>query len=261
MRTFPPEPAWKVSLFDDQRLLGLCEGADKLGIDVPLGWPEAFVAAVTAHHRGDPWPMAGQKALCFRQTDLFVQARTRRWPLSVASSLITIPALRAAAILTALQGEGVGADRVGRHRVVEVYPAAALRQWGFCASGYKGAKGRATRAALVTRVLEQASWLTTSADVRGRCEADDNAFDALIAALVARAAAQGLCEPVPPDVEAVAAREGWIALPMPGSLERPGGGGESDGGLANHAGGPAAAQFLQCDPFFTLVCSRGRCIA
>jgi Protein of unknown function (DUF429) len=91
---------------------------------------------------------------------------------------------------------------------------------GFAASGYKGRKGGATRAALVARVLEDAPWLQTPTDVLGRCEVDDNAFDALIAALVARAAGRGLCEPVPPDIEAVAAREGWIALPLPGSFQR-----------------------------------------
>jgi hypothetical protein len=68
--------------------------------------------------------------------------------------------------------------------------------------------------------MEQASWVTMSADVRSQCEADDDAFDAFIAALIARAAARGFCEPVPSDVERVAAREGWIALPIRRSLER-----------------------------------------
>jgi hypothetical protein len=49
--------------------------------------------------------------------------------------------------------------------------------------------------------------------------ADDNALDALLAALVARAAALDLCEPVPADMVAMAQKEGWIALPKRESLQ------------------------------------------
>jgi hypothetical protein len=49
-------------------------------------------------------------------------------------------------------------------------------------------------------------------------------FDALVAALVARAKAIGLCRPIPDGKRTLAAVEGWIALPQAGSLEQlPGG--------------------------------------
>ena len=39
-----------------QELVDEISAADLTGIDVPLGWPDAFVAGLTAHHRGEPWP-------------------------------------------------------------------------------------------------------------------------------------------------------------------------------------------------------------
>jgi hypothetical protein len=52
------------------------------------------------------------------------------------------------------------------------------------------------------------------------CGRSDDALDALIAAMVARAAAVGLCEPVATDQRRAAQVEGWIALPSPRSLEQ-----------------------------------------
>ena len=45
------------------------------------------------------------------------------------------------------------------------------------------------------------------------CRTSDDAFDAVVSALTARAAARALVEPVPPAHRDVAAVEGWIALP------------------------------------------------
>jgi hypothetical protein len=47
---------------------------------------------------------------------------------------------------------------------------------------------------------------------------NEHAFDALIAALVARAVAPNLTERPPPSELLTAAVEGWIHLPRPGSL-------------------------------------------
>lgn len=193
--------------------------ADRVGLDVPFGWPEAFVRAVVAHHRGEPWPEASLLTLRFRETDRFVHAETRRWPLSVSTEKIGVTAMRAAGLLSRLAARGESVDRTGRGKWVEVYPAAALRRWGLPAAGYKRPKGREIRGELVRQLETQAgAWLTLSPEVRGKCEADDNSLDALVASLVARAAALGLCEPVPAEVAGVAAREGWIQLPKPGSL-------------------------------------------
>src|SRR5207253_2236918 len=76
--------------------------------------------------------------LRFRATDFAVHERTGRWPLSVSSDLIAVPALRAARLFGAH-------DRSGAGVLVEVYPAAALRIWGFSTRGYKGPRGGAAR--------------------------------------------------------------------------------------------------------------------
>ena len=50
--------------------------------------------------------------------------------------------------------------------------------------------------------------------------ASDHALDALVCALVARAAALGLVESVPERDREAARLEGWMALPMPDALRR-----------------------------------------
>jgi hypothetical protein len=179
-----PEIGLPETGFDDDRLLELFTQADKIGIDVPLGWPESFVAAVTSHHRGSPWPGLARLPLLYRATDLFVQSQTGRWPLSVAASLLAIPTMRAAALLTIAAEGRAPINRVGQDKVVEVYPAAALRRWGLPADRYKGPKRRVARQRLISDLLVRAPWLEPSEDVITRCVADDNKLDALIAALV-----------------------------------------------------------------------------
>jgi hypothetical protein len=46
----------------------------------------------------------------------------------------------------------------------------------------------------------------------------DDAFDSVIAALVARAVSVGEVESIPAEDRGVALREGWIAVPCAGSL-------------------------------------------
>lgn len=124
--------------------------------------------------------------------------------------------MRAAAVLSrlpakvALDGSGV---------VMEVYPSIALRQWGYPPRGYKGKKGSAVREEIVFRFLAETSeWLAISPTVRERCAVSDHALDALVAALVARAAAIDLVLAIPPTFTEEAIREGWIAVPTLGSL-------------------------------------------
>ncbi len=205
----------------DAWLLEHAAEADRVGVDVPFGWPEAFVRAVAAHHGGSSWPASDLAALCYRATDRFVREQTGRRPLSVATERLGVVAMRAAALLSQVTArEGLPVDRTGRGRWLEVYPAIALLRWELPASGYKRPKRREIRRELMRRLETQAGgWLTLSSEVRERCVADDNSLDALVTSLVARAAALGLCEPVPVAMAAVAAQEGWIALPKTGSLQ------------------------------------------
>ena len=205
----------------DADLLDGMRDATRVGIDVPLGWPEAFVELVTAHHRGAPSPEARVPDLRYRETDREVHRLTGRWPLSVSSDLIAVPTFRAVRLLSALAARGEPVDRSGRGKVVEAYPAAALRRWGFDAAGYKGADGRERRRALLQALESRtAAWLKLDDPLRATCADKDDALDALVAALIARAAAVGLCEPIPEASRPRAVREGWIALPTSDSLDR-----------------------------------------
>lgn len=205
----------------DESLLQLIAQADKAGIDVPLGWPEEFAEALAAHRADLPWPELPRARLRYRATDRYIQQRTGRWPLSVASDRIAVPAMRAAALFSRLRDQGAPVSRDGSRRVIEVYPAAALAVWGFASVRYKRAAGAHVRLRLLISIEERTQdWLDIPPHAREMCRRSDDALDALVAALVARAAAVGLCEPIPPEHQKTAAREGWIAVPAAGSLDR-----------------------------------------
>ena len=209
-----------------------------LGLDCPLGWPDAFVDFVQAHHSGSE-PALGavdggadwRRGLVYRRTDVAVRERIGRWPLSVSTDRLGVTALRGAGLLRRLADAGFPVDRAGQGRLFEVYPGGALRIWGFDTTKYRV---DATRRAMLLETLgERAPWFdvgpfaslaTTSAD----------AFDALIAALATRAAAVGLfLRPGPEDLD-VARREGWVVLPE-GELEGLIGAGSSPGAREHFA--------------------------
>jgi len=210
----------------DEELVAAILGADVTGIDIPFGWPDAFVRAVTRYRAGEGWPDVAPAELCYRGTDRHLEAALRaqgikRRPLSVASDRIAIPAMRAARLLTRLADRGVPVDRAGGGRLYEAYPAAALAVWGLPSRGYKDVKGAEVRAGIVALLRQRTEgWLRLDPLVEKACCVSDHELDALIAALIARAAAVGLCTPPPPALAEVAAREGWIYLPAADALDR-----------------------------------------
>jgi hypothetical protein len=207
---------------DDDRLLALAHGRAKLAIDAPFGWPGAFVDALAAHRRFEAWPApddgppeAFRAALSFRATDRVVM-HTRR-PLSVSTDRLGVTAMRCAHLLHRWARAGEAVDRSGAGRFVEVYPAGALVRWQLGGSGYKGSDTTALYA-LLTALTEALPSLRLSAADRRLCESVHDAFDALVAALVARAALLGLTDLPPPAACEQAEEEGWIHLPLRGSL-------------------------------------------
>ncbi len=111
---------------DDDHIVKLIGEASWSGIDAPFGWPDAMVEAVSLYAEGASWPTAVETLdLKFRGTDHHVHTITDRWPLSVSSDRIAIPAWRCAGLLRRL-GNGRPIDRAGGDQVVEVYPGAAL---------------------------------------------------------------------------------------------------------------------------------------
>ena len=103
-----------------------------------------------------------------------------------------------------------------------MYPAAALHIWGFPSTGYKKKPGEEKRHGCTTRRLITATktWLDWPVEAQRTCEKSDDALDALVAALIARAVDTDQIEPIPQEYMATAKREGWIALPRDGSLAR-----------------------------------------
>ena len=205
---------------DDDRLLALIESADKVGIDCPFGWPQPFVNAVASHADAAAWPGRGQlgsshrRSLRYRLTDEVVHQQVGIWPLSVSTDRIGVTAMRCAALLDALATAGHPVDRVGGGQVVEVYPAAALKHWGLPHNRYKKKEGTIVRGQALDQVLATLSTLTLDGDALDRCRHSDDAFDALVCALVARAATLGLTAPPFPGNQTERARvEGWIHLP------------------------------------------------
>ncbi|WP_394249639.1 DUF429 domain-containing protein [Arthrobacter pityocampae] len=207
----------------DAAIARVAPDVDRLGIDCAFGWPDDFVAFVTRHAEGLPVDgggaegMAWRRRLSYRATDRVTRELTGRWPLSVATDRLGLTAMHCAVLLDAI-GDALGApvDRAGGGTAVEVYPAATLRGWGFDTRGYKNDDG--VREALLDRLLARAPWLGLGSTGRQLLVSSDDAFDAVIAALAARAHALGRTRPVPPVYRDQARREGWIALPV-GRLE------------------------------------------
>ena len=199
-----------------------------VGVDAPLGWPDAFVDFLQAHRSGatDPGQLmdaAGKRVLAYRRTDLNVVSETGKWPLSAATDKIGYLAMRAAGLQARMRTAGIPVDRSGRTgKVVEVYPAASLRRWNLLVPKVKGQPGepsyRTDAASLgraVGRLQAAARWLDIEhwgAKVRESVDC----FDALLAGLTALAHLQGRTAAAPDDE--IYRNEGWIALPDPNFL-------------------------------------------
>lgn len=111
-----------------------------------------------------------------------------------------------------LRERGIDVARDGSGVVFEVYPAAALHCWSLTHRGYKGAQNAPGRSALAAELVEKTPWLDWNG-YRDLCVRDDNALDAVVAALITREAFLGSCEPPTDENREVARQEGWIWLP------------------------------------------------
>lgn len=200
----------------DQQIVEWSQDAKTVGIDCAFGWPIDFVEFVTAHERGEMSPRTSsgkdwRRRLAYRHTDRAVRELTGRWPLSVSTDRLGLTAMHCAELLADFEQAGDAVHRSGRGRLVEVYPAAALRVWGVAVQGYKtqpDARGPAAEA-----LLSRISWLDVSKAQRSLLSRSDDALDAVVACLNARAHALGRTSPVPDHLRAVADIEGWIAVP------------------------------------------------
>jgi predicted nuclease with RNAse H fold len=209
----------------DGELVAAAVASDMTAIDVPLGWPDGFVEAIVTHHEMRGWPPgmtpspADRVPLRYRVTDLAEVAAGSR-PLSVSSDLIGVAAMRGARLQHLLVEAGVPVDRSGlTGRVVEAYPAAALRAWGLRSSGYKGRLKAPACRSLAEEVAAGCGRLGAVASAAALEGCDDHALDAFVCALVGRAALMGATSRPPADQAGVARREGWIHVPTCGLAE------------------------------------------
>ncbi|MFD6533537.1 DUF429 domain-containing protein [Streptomyces sp. NPDC060184] len=214
---------------NDDDLLAAMRTADRTGLDAPVGWPLAFTSLLVAHRAGTELPersryaphsdgREGLNRFTHRLTDDVAWKRTGagRRPLSVAADKLGVVALRAVDLLGRLAGAGPAVPRDGSGPVVEVYPAFALTQWGLAGKGsYKKSTpaARAARARILAGLADGLG-LDLGERARERCTRSDHDLDALIAAVVARAAACGMTHPpVTREERDAAEEEGWMHLP------------------------------------------------
>jgi predicted nuclease with RNAse H fold len=201
---------------DDRAILAelLASTTDVIGLDVPLGWPTRFVEMLVAHRDHQPikagdWPKL-YDAMRMRTTDHWIRENFGANPISVSANMIGATAMRAAWLLSQAEQAGLVVDRSGLvGKVVEVYPAGALRQWGISTSGYKARRAVATDLQRVFTAVTNGLRLTVASDV-----VNDHELDALVCAVVARMARTGRTHEISEEHLETARREGWIHVPV-----------------------------------------------
>jgi predicted nuclease with RNAse H fold len=201
---------------DDKALIADTHHADKVGIDCAFGWPIQFAQFINNHQDiENKNPIDGgmdfRRELSFRETDREIKRLTGRWPLSVSTDRLGLTAMRCAGLLSKYQAKGIEIDRAGRKLLVEVYPGATLRNWNFDTTGYR--INPEARAELLHQLEAHAPWLEIS-EFRTQMIESADCFDAVIAALAARAVYLGSYnKPTSTQLEQ-AKIEGWIGLPV-----------------------------------------------
>lgn len=200
---------------DDQALIDKTIISDKIGIDCAFGWPIEFAKFIAKNQDLKAKDLIDggmdfRRNLSFRETDRQIRQITGRWPLSVSTDRLGLTAMRCAGLLSRYQQAGVAIDRSGGGKIAEVYPGATLRNWDFDTTNYR--VNNDVRAKLLKDIKAQASWLDTSSFETQMIESSDS-FDAVIAALAARAVYLGGYTKPTKDQQEAAEIEGWICLP------------------------------------------------
>lgn len=167
-----PSEVQLFSALPHAELVAIVDGAGKVGVDCPFGWPEPFVGAVSDFAAGRGWPpsdgVLGLDRFALRRTDLAVKDRTGLRPLAVTADRIGRTAMHWAFLQ---RGLGLN-DRTGRSGLLaEVYPAATLKRWGLPFKGLKGKDGAELRRSVLDALEQGIDDLRLEADVRDRCAA------------------------------------------------------------------------------------------
>ncbi len=181
-----------------------------LAIDAPLGWPTEFATNLSVHRAGES--LKNEPQLLFaRETDRIVYQHTGLTPLSVSADRIARTAVAALAVVDALRnalGQPLPllfdpTDCQGGG-LIEVYPAATLKQRGLPSRGYKKPEARASRNDIVDSIGQELELNGHEA----ACLDSDHCLDAVLCVLTAMDFLEGTC--LSPPTPERAAREGWI---------------------------------------------------
>lgn len=199
----------------DEQIVEAAQVVEKLGIDCALGWPIEFVEFLNSHSNLENSSMADggmdwRRRVSFRESDRHVREVTGKWPLSVSTDRLGLTAMRCAGLQGRLQQSGIQVDRSGFGKIVEIYPGATLRLWGFDTAGYRAQEE--VREELLRSIETKAPWLIFDS-YRDLMISSTDAFDAVIASLATRAAAIGRYLAPQKEHLQTAKIEGWIALP------------------------------------------------
>jgi predicted nuclease with RNAse H fold len=199
----------------DETIIEAAGVVDKLGIDCALGWPIEFVEFLNQHANlnSQAFPDGGmdwRRRVSFRESDRHVREVTGKWPLSVSTDRLGLTAMRCAGLQGRIQQSGIEIDRSGFGKIVEIYPGASMRLWGFDTTGYRA--DAEAREELLRSIQIEVPWLNLDAHQDLMISSTD-AFDAVIASLATRAAAIGKYAQPPQEQLETAKIEGWIALP------------------------------------------------
>ncbi len=179
----------------DQQTIELCQNPEHavVAVDIPFAWPRAFGEFV--HHwsavEESPTPPPKDR-FRYRITDLFVQQRTGKWPLSVSTNLFALGALHWAQIVHdhRLKKQIVVEQRPSNPdelpMLIEVYPGASIRALR-CQEETTYKSNAAARRQLVRSILDrfQIECDQVQFDRIVSTGKEDHATDALIAAITA----------------------------------------------------------------------------
>ena len=207
-----------------------------VGVDVPLGWPTAFVDAIGDWEAGDLRGFRKRTELRLRAADRFMQAVSGITPMSVSVDRMGSTAMLWAEVLStyARQLDRPAVDRArARDGIAEVYPTTALRMWTagsdpFPADRYKSSlEVRDVLVPLLTGISPDAppfqtpergaAGVAVPPEFRAELFAFDDALDAFLCALLARAVAVGSCFSLDREVEAT---QVWTKDGSPASMVR-----------------------------------------
>ncbi len=181
-----------------------------VAIDAPLGWPTALTKALHGHVAGHELD-GGPNDLFARTTDRFVRKKTGLKPLDVGADRIARTAAAALKLITSLRAGTKQAlpllrspNAAVKGGLIEVYPAATLKQRALQFRQYKKPDAAEIRKQIAAAVSEELD----VEDVTSQCVDSDHCLDAVLCVLAATDFLAGRCAGPTDDVPVQ--EEGWI---------------------------------------------------